>query len=67
MTNATTFKRLHTGAAFIFASEHEPCMAVARGPWVKVGPSTYRAMQDGYAHGVTHRVGVASVKVEVQS
>ena len=58
-----TFKRLAIGAAFTFASEAEPCMALAKGPWVKVGPSTYRELVDGHAHGHTHRVGSPSAAV----
>lgn len=61
-----TFKSLHTGAAFTFPGTRGNLVS-PQGPWVKVGPSTYRELQDGYAHGPTHRVGTVAVKVELAS
>jgi hypothetical protein len=59
-----TFKDLFTSQAFIFASERDlPGYQGARGPWVKVGKSSYRELRDGYAHGATHTVGTAKVAV----
>jgi hypothetical protein len=62
-----TFKKLSVGAAFTFKSESDLGWQGARGPWVKVGPSTYRELREGYAHGVTHRVGLATVEVTPQA
>lgn len=58
------FKQLYTGQAFTFACEHVLGWQGARGPWVKVGPSTYRELQEGHAHGPTHRVGTLTVGVK---
>ena len=65
-----TFKKLYTSQAFRFASESGVdglTWQGARGPWVKVGPSSYRALVDGYASGPAHRVGTQSVKVAPQA
>jgi hypothetical protein len=59
-----TFAQLYVSQAFTFMAETEiPLYAGARGPWVKVGPRTYRALVDGHAHGPTIRVGTAKVAV----
>ena len=66
MTKAT-FKLLHIGAVFTFTNEAGVDglqWQGARGPWCKVGSTTYRAVESGYAHGPTHRVGTVKVQVE---
>lgn len=67
MAKQPTFNELATGAAFAFAMESEVTYQGARGPWVKVGPYTYRSLVNGYAHGVTHRIGSLSAPVQKEA
>lgn len=61
---ALTFKALPVSATFVFKAEAE-FPGMARGPWVKVGRSSYRSLVDGYAHGPTHIVGTAAALVTI--
>lgn len=64
-----SFRLLAVGQAFRFMSENgvplesggKLAWQGARGPWVKVGARSYRANQDGFAHGPTHTVGTVNV------
>lgn len=63
MAKKLTFKSIHVGCEFTFAAESDPCNAMARGPWVKVGSRSYRANVEGFAHGPTHVVGSVDAQV----
>lgn len=61
-----TFNDLFVSQTFTFESEAGVGglqWQGARGPWVKTGRLSYRALVDGYAHGPTYHPSVLRVRV----
>lgn len=66
MSAPVPFKSLFVGAAFRFACESGVgglAWQGARGPWVKVGGKSYRAIENGQVCGPTYVVGTVAAKV----
>ena len=58
------FKNLKIGDVFIFTSELNPRMGLARGPWRKISPRKYNHLHNETLHNI--QVGTVNVNVSTE-